>query len=68
MPLSIHNLQTGHKYVIKNYGETIEFQVMDVQPSGDHKVKHLSTLEIFQLSELTRYGKGHDYELSELRK
>ncbi len=66
MPLSLENLQTGHKYFIRNYGDEIEFEVLDVKPNGDHKVRHLHTLEVFSISEITRYGLGDDYDLDEI--
>ena len=66
MPLSLDNLQTGRKYLMRNYGEEVEFKVLDVRPHGDHKVRHLHTLEVFSISELTRYGKGDDYDLEEI--
>ena len=66
MPLSLSSLQTGHNYRIRNYDEEIEFVVLDLQADGDVKVRHLHTLEEFLLSEITRYGKGRDYDLQEI--
>ena len=66
MPLALSSLQTGHTYLIRNYDEVVEFQVVDIQADGDIKARHLHTLEIFLLSEITRYGKGKDYDLQEL--
>lgn len=66
MPLALSSLQTGHSYIIKNYGEEVEFQVVDIKSDGEVEVRNLFSMEIFLLSEITRYGKGHDYDLQEL--
>ncbi|MCH7512942.1 MAG: hypothetical protein IH947_03215 [Bacteroidetes bacterium] len=66
MALSFDNLQTGHKYFLRNYGEETHFVVLDILDDGDLKVKHLETLEIFMLSELVRYGRGDDYDLFDI--
>lgn len=66
MPISFSNLQTGHTYRIQNYDEVIEFVVVDLQPDGDIRAKHLQTLEIFHLSEIIKYGKGKNYDLVEI--
>ena len=66
MALAISSLQTGHRYIIQNYGEKVEFEVVDLQDDGDVKARHLLTLEVFMLSEITRYGKGDDYDLQEI--
>jgi len=63
--LSFENLQTGHKYFLRNYGEETSFVIMDIL-NGDCLVKHLETLELFNLSELVQFGKGEDYELMEI--
>ena len=60
------DLQTGHSYIIRNYGEEVEFEVVDIRADGDIKARHLHTLEIFLLSEITRYGKGKDFDLQEI--
>ena len=66
MALSLSSLQTGHTYRIRNYGEEIEFVVIDIRADRDIEAKHLQTLERFLLSEITRYGKGPDYDLREI--
>ena len=66
MPLALSSLQTGHSYIIKNYGEEVEFQVVDIKSDGEVEVRNLYSMEIFLLSEITRYGKGKDYDLQEL--
>ena len=66
MALSFDNLQTGHNYFLRNYGEEASFVVLDILDDGNLKVKHLETLEIFKLHELIRYGRGNYYELFEI--
>ena len=66
MALALSSLQTGHIYRIKNYGEVIDFEVVNIRPDYDFEVKHIHTLEKFLLSEITRYGKGADYDLREI--
>ena len=65
MALALSSLQTGHTYRIRNYGEDIEFEVIDIRADADIEVKHLQTLEKFLISEITKYGKGADYDLRE---
>lgn len=64
--LSFDNLQTGHSYVLRNFGEEICFMVMDKISESECIVKQLDTLETFPLSDLVKYGKGADYELHEI--
>lgn len=66
MALALSSLQTGHTYIIKNYGEEVEFQVVDIRSDGEVQVRNLHSMDIFLLSEITRYGKGKDYDLREL--
>ena len=66
MPLAISSLQTGHRYVIKNFGAEVEFEVVDIRADGDIQARHIHTLDLFLLSEITRYGKSEDFDLEEL--
>lgn len=66
MAISFDNLRRGNKYVLQNFGEVFEFQVVDMPEEGEYRVKDLNTLETYMLSDLVRYGKGKDYDLSEL--
>lgn len=63
--LSIDNLRKGHTYILTNYGDRVEFEVIEFT-SNDYLVKNIDTLEKFHLNELIEYGKGKDYELIEL--
>ena len=64
--LSFDVLRTGKRYRLINYGEKHEFEVENVLPNGDFKVKDLLTLERFRLKELISYGKGKDFLLEDL--
>ena len=59
-------LRTGKKYVLKNYGDIYEFEVMDVGSDGDFRLKDIHTLEYYQLNDIIRYGKGKDFDLEEM--
>ncbi|PKV75577.1 hypothetical protein [Pontibacter ramchanderi] len=66
MAISFDNLRKGKKYVMENYGERFEFQVLDMPDEGSHLVKDLHTLEVFMLQDLMRYGRGKDFDMQEL--
>lgn len=59
-------LRTGKKYRLINHGEVYEFVIENIRPDGDFDVKDLHTLEKYRLKDLTRYGKGKDFEIREL--
>lgn len=66
MALSFDNLRKGKRYVMENYGERFEFQVIDLPEEGSYLVKDLNTLETFLLQELLQYGRGKDFDMQEL--
>ena len=66
MAISMDNLRRGKKYRLTNYGESFEFQVMDMPEEGSYRVKDLNTLDIYLLHDLVKYGKGKDFDLDEL--
>lgn len=66
MALSFDNLRKGKKYILQNYGEVFEFQVIDMPEEDAYKVKDLNTLETYLLHDLIKYGKGKDFDLSEM--
>jgi len=66
MPLSIDNLRKGKKYRLRNYGEEFEFQVVDMPEDQVYRVKDLTTLDIYYLNDLIKYGKGKDFDLEDL--
>lgn len=66
MAISIDNLRVGLKYHFKNYGEVLDFEVMERTAEDDFKVKDIHTLEIYHFQDLIRYGVAKDYELDEI--
>lgn len=64
--ISLDVLRTGKKYRLINYGERFEFTIEDILGNGDFKIKDLHTLEIGQLFDLYKYGKGKDFEIREM--
>ncbi|MHC2991538.1 hypothetical protein OB13_08065 [Pontibacter sp. HJ8] len=66
MAISFDNLRKGKKYVLQNYGEQFEFQVVDMPEEGAFLVKDLRTLDTYLLHELLQYGRGKDFDMQEL--
>ena len=64
--ISYSSLRAGQKYWMTNYGDRYEFEILEVLPPEDFKLKDLNTLESYLMSDLTRYGKGGDFEIREL--
>ncbi len=62
MSISIETVRVGKDYYLINYGEVHEFRVTKATGHKDFVCKDLTTLEEFNLSELTAYGKGKDFE------
>lgn len=63
---SFNIIRTGKRYRLVNYGETSEFEIMEILSNEDSIVRSLDTLEEYHLSELTRYGKGDDFDFEEI--
>jgi hypothetical protein len=66
MSISIETVRVGKDYYLVNFGEVHEFTVTKATGYKDFECKDLNTLEAFNLSELTAYGKGKDFEFYEL--
>ena len=64
--ISYSSLRAGHKYWLINYGERYEFEILEVLPPEDFKLKDVNTLEYYFMSDLTRYGRGDDFEIRDL--
>jgi hypothetical protein len=64
--LSFDVLRTGKRYRLINFGEKHEFEIENILPNGDFRVKDILTLERYYLQELIRYGKGKDFLLEDL--
>ncbi len=64
--ISYSSLRAGKKYWLTNFGDRYEFEIMEVLHSQDFKLKDLTTLETYLMSDLTRYGQGKDFEIRDL--
>jgi len=64
--MSIDNLRVGKCYYLKNHGDATSFLVLEVVDERDFKIKDLLTLEVYQLSDLLKYGIGNDFRLNEM--
>lgn len=62
MAISWDTLRVGHRYYVQNFGEMTQFIIVEALYE-DYLVQDTLTLERFPLSDLTRYGKGEDYDL-----
>jgi len=63
---SFNNLRVGKTFRLVNYGETSEFQILEILADGNCKLKDIHTLENYELQDLVRYGMGEDFDVSEL--
>ena len=66
MAQSFDTLRVGHRYEIINYGEKIRFVLEEIIDDRKYMIKDLETLDVFNLFDLVRYGKGRDYDLFEI--
>lgn len=64
--LAFSSMRVGKKYRLINYGEQSEFTMMEVVSRNDYKLKDIFSLEFYFMSDLTRFGKGEDFELREI--
>jgi hypothetical protein len=67
MSLAFSSIRVGKKYILTNFGEVSEFEVIANLGRVDFKLKDLHTLEPYSLSDLIKFGKGTDFSLWELR-
>ncbi len=66
MALSFDTLRIGKKYYLQNYGETFTFEVVERLTDADFRVKDLTSLDVYRLSELIKYGRSDDFDLQEI--
>lgn len=66
MASSFNNLRVGKKFRLINFGESFEFEVLEIMSDGDCQLKDIYTLENYTLFDLIRYGKGSDFDVSDL--
>ncbi len=63
--IAIANLRVGHRYFLINLGDRYEFQVIKNLNGKDFQLKDLISLEVYKISDLTRFGIGKDFEIRE---
>ena len=63
---SFNNLRVGKKFKLINFGESSEFEILDIMANGNCLLKDIHTLEQYELADLIRYGKGEDFDVSEI--
>lgn len=63
--IAYNSLRAGKQYRLTNHGESFEFTITDIS-SNDFTLKDIHTLEVYLLSDLTRYGKGADFSIWEI--
>ena len=66
MAKSFNNLRVGKRFRLTNFGESFEFEVLEILSDGDCQLKDLSTLEMYNLYNLIAFGKGEDFDLDEI--
>jgi hypothetical protein len=64
--LAFSSMRVGESYKLLNYGEISEFRLMEVLNTNDYMLQDIHTLEFYKMSDLTKFGKGSDFELREL--
>ncbi|MCB0505911.1 MAG: hypothetical protein KDC58_10485 [Cyclobacteriaceae bacterium] len=66
MNASFDIIRTGKHYLLINFGEEWQFEVMEILANDDFRIRMLDTLEEQLLSELIAYGRGPDFTFDEL--
>ncbi len=64
--LAFSSMRVGKNYILTNYGEKLEFVLLEVLPSNDYLLKDLFSMEKYLMSEIIQFGRGEDFELREI--
>ncbi len=62
------NIRVGRHYVLVNYGEKTEFQVLRKLSENNFLAKNTLTWEKFELASLVEFGVGKDFYFYEVEK
>lgn len=65
--IAFTSMRVGKKYSLLNYGEKIEFELIEVFNNKDYRLKDLFSMEYYTMSDLIKFGRGEDFELKEIR-
>ena len=63
MSIALNNMRTHSKYRLTNFGEVYEFEVLEIFPENEFRLKDIHTLEEYSLSALLTEGKGSDFSV-----
>ncbi|MEM9673216.1 MAG: hypothetical protein ACFB15_28070 [Cyclobacteriaceae bacterium] len=66
MTMSFDNIRVGKKYYLCNYGEESRFEVLEALSDENYRVKDLTSLDIYELHDLVKYGISDDFEIEEI--
>lgn len=66
MAISPDTMRVGHRYRLRNFDHITEFEVLEVLGHDDFRIKDIHLLEELNFKDLSKYGKGSDYDLEEL--
>lgn len=64
--LAFSSMRVGKKYRLLNFREKSEFTLVEVEGRNDYRLRDIHTMEYYMMSDLTRFGKGEDFELREI--
>ena len=67
MAIAFNNIRVGKKYYLYNYGEESRFEVIEALEEDNFTLKDLTSLEIYTLHDLIKYGKSEDFDIQEIR-
>ena len=63
---SFNILRVGLRYRLKNFGDTYNFEVLEIFSNDDCLVRSIDTLETYQLNDLVKFGRGKDFDFEEI--
>jgi hypothetical protein len=63
--LAYSSLRVREKYIVTNNGEKFEVEVEKILSANDFLLKDIHTLEKYLMSDLTQFGKGNDWLITE---
>lgn len=64
--LAVNAMRVGLQYRLVNFDETYEFETIRKLQEDNFLLKDLHTLEKYELNDLMKYGRGKDFEITEL--
>jgi len=65
--LSFDVLRVGKKYRLTNFRDQYEFIIEEILDNGNFRLKDIHTLEIMFMRDIIYFGKGKDFEITEMQ-